>query len=207
MQKIGLTGGIGSGKTTVAKLFEMLGIPVFYADLEAHDIRSRPTVAEQIVRHFGADVLTENQIDKRKFANVIFNNPEALQWVNNLIHPLVKQAFEEWCNQIETRLIVSPQKQIPFVIMEAALIFEAGFEQLFDKIIVTDAPEDLRISRVMKRENISKQEVLQRINQQMSVEEKRRKADMIICNDEQHSLIEQITAIVSKVSTGKDVSV
>ena len=193
MQKIGLTGGIGSGKTTVAKLFEMLGVPVFYADLEAHRIRSRTDISEKIVRHFGPDILTENRIDKRKLANIIFNDAEALLWINNLIHPLVERDFEEWCN-------IQKEKKIPFVIMESALIFEAKFERLFDKIIVVDAPEELRISRVMNRETISKDEVLQRISQQMSADEKRKKADIIIHNDEHHSLIEQIVRITNQQS-------
>jgi dephospho-CoA kinase len=218
MQKIGLTGGIGSGKTTVAKLFEMLGVPVFYADLEAHYIRNRPEISEQIVRKFGEGILansvvsrtsttefktdssvaealkaTENQIDTRKLANVIFNNDEALQWINHLLHPLVEQEFETWCKLVvETQCIASLRN---IVIMESALIFEAKFERLFDKIIVVDAPEDLRISRVMNRENISKNEVLQRMSKQISADEKRQKADFIIQNDEKHSLIEQVVAI------------
>ncbi len=184
MQRIGLTGGIGSGKTTVAKLFEILGIPVFYADLEAHYIRMRTGVSEQIVQHFGRDILTENRIDKRKLAGIIFNDAEALCWLNNLIHPLVEQAFEEWCN-------IQSQQNIPFVLMESALIFEAHFERLFDQIIVVDAPQELRILRVMNRENITEQEVLQRIDKQMPADEKCRKADVIIQNNSRHSLIEQ----------------
>jgi len=189
MLKIGLTGNIGSGKSTVAKLFEMLGVPVFYADSEAHRIRSEPEVFEELARHFGTNILTENQIDKHKLANLIFNDSDALAWTNNLIHPLVIKEFEEWCN--------NQKKENPrFVIMESALIFEAKLEHLFDKIIVVDAPENLRISRVMNRENISKQEVLQRINRQISADEKRQRADIIIDNDERQSLIEQVTKIV-----------
>jgi dephospho-CoA kinase len=194
MQKIGLTGGIGSGKTTVAKLFEMLGVPVFYADLETHYIRSRAEVFEQIVRHFGSDVLTENRIDNHKLAQIIFNDDKALIWINNLIHPMVEKVFEEWCK-------IQTEKNVSFVIMEAALIFEANFERLFDKIIVVDAPQNLQISRVMKRENISEQEVLQRINKQMNVDEKRQKADIIIHNDEKHSLIEQVQFTIEKYVT------
>ncbi|MCL2681919.1 MAG: dephospho-CoA kinase [Bacteroidales bacterium] len=190
MQKIALTGGIGSGKTTVAKLFEMLGVSVFYADLEAHSIRSKVEVSEQIVQYFGSKILTENQIDKHKLANVIFNNTEALHWINNLIHPLIEKDFEEWCN-------VQKTKNTPFVLMESALIFEANFERLFDKVIVVDTPQNLRISRIMNRENISEQEVFQRINKQMPAEEKRQRADIVIRNDEQHSLIEQVVAVVS----------
>jgi len=192
MQKVGLTGGIGSGKTTVAKLFEMLGVPVFYADLEAHRIRSEPAIFEELVRHFGTNILTENQIDKHKLATLIFNDSDALTWTNNLIHPLVIKEFEEWYG--------NQKKENPkFVIMESALIFEAKLEHLFDKIIVVDAPEDLRISRVMNRENISKQEVLQRINRQISADEKRQKADVIIQNDERHSLIEQVSNLCKNV--------
>ncbi|MDR0437812.1 MAG: dephospho-CoA kinase [Bacteroidales bacterium] len=193
MQKIALTGGIGSGKTTVAKLFEMLGIPVFYADLEAHKVRSEVEVSEQIIQYFGSKILTENQIDKHKLADIIFNDVETLRWINNLIHPLVEKAFEEWIN-------IQKAKKSPFVLMESALIFEANFEHLFDKIIVVDAPQDLRISRVMNRENISEQEVLQRINKQLSAEEKRQKADIIIYNDEQHSLIKQVVETHGRVS-------
>lgn len=185
MQRIGLTGGIGSGKTTVSRLFEMLDIPVFYADLEAHRIRCRTQINEKVVRYFGTDILTNTCVDRRKLAHIVFNNKEALLWLNNLLHPLVKEEFEIWC---ETR----KQKQSPIVVMDSALIFEAGFECLFDKIIVVDAPQELRISRVASRENISELEVLQRINKQMLAEEKCRKADLIIRNDECHSLIEQI---------------
>ncbi len=189
MQKIGLTGGIGSGKTTVARLFEMLGTPVFYADLEAHHIRSRADVTEQIVQHLGTEILNEeSRIDKHKLARVIFNNDEALQWLNNLLHPLVEEAFEEWCKNYEGKTA--------FVLMESALIFEAKLERLFDRIIVVDAPENLRIARVMNRENIREDEVLQRISKQMSSEEKRQKADFVIFNDEQHSLIEQCINVV-----------
>ncbi|MCL2417209.1 MAG: dephospho-CoA kinase [Bacteroidales bacterium] len=196
MQKLGLTGGIGSGKTTVAKLFEMLGAPVFYADFEAHRIRSQTAIHKQIVKHFGEKILTEKQIDKRKLANLVFTDSEALQWLNNLIHPLVEKEFEKWCG-------VQKEHNPKVVIMEAALIFEANFEHLFDKIIVVDAPEELRIERVMKRENISKQGVLQRIAMQMSADEKRRRADIVIQNDEQHSLIEQIEEIVADSATNK----
>ncbi|MDR2906828.1 MAG: dephospho-CoA kinase [Bacteroidales bacterium] len=196
MLRIGLTGGIGSGKTTVAKLFEILGIPVFYADLEAHRIRSRADVSEQIVQHLGSTILIENRIDKRKLADVIFNDAEALRWLNNLLHPLVEKAFNGWCG-------IQSQRQIPFVLMESALIFEANFERLFDQVIVVDAPQELRVSRVMKRENISKNEVLQRIHTQLSADIKRDKADMVIINDEQHSLIEQ----VGDVSTTLDMTV
>jgi dephospho-CoA kinase len=192
MQRIGLTGGIGSGKTTVARLFEMLGVPVFYADLEAHHIRMQTEVSEQIVQHFGSRILTENRIDKRKLANVIFNDADALQWLNNLVHPLVEEAFEEWCE-------VWKKKNQSFVLMESALIFEANFERLFDKIIVVDAPQNLQISRVMNRENITEQEVLQRINKQMPTEEKRGKADFVIHNNEEQSLIEQVASLVKKV--------
>ncbi|MCL2414857.1 MAG: dephospho-CoA kinase [Bacteroidales bacterium] len=192
MQKIGLTGGIGSGKTTVAKLFEMLGVSVFYADLEAHRIRNGVEVSEQIVRHFGNGILTKNRIDKQKLADIIFKNDEALRWVNNLIHPLVEKEFEKWCN---TQKEHNPK----FVIMESALIFEANLECLFDKIIVVDAPEELRIERVIKRENISKEEVLQRIAMQMSADEKCRRSDIIIDNDERQSLIEQVATVMSSV--------
>ena len=188
MQRIGLTGGIGSGKTTVARLFETLDIPVFYADLEAHHIRNRTEVSEQIVRHFGSTILSGTQIDKRKLAELIFNDSEALLWLNNLLHPLVEKAFKEWC-EIQT------QTNPPFVVMEAALIFEANLEHLFDKVIVVDAPQELRISRVMARENISREEVLQRMNTQMSAAEKIEKADLFIYNDERDSLIEQVMSI------------
>jgi len=188
MQIIGLTGGIGSGKTTVAKLFEMLGIPVFYADLEAHRIRSQPEISEQIVQHFGEKILTEGQIDKRKLADLVFTNSDTLEWLNNLLHPLVKAEFEKWCD-------IQKEHNPKFVIMEAALIFEANFEHLFNQIIVVDAPENLRIERIMKRENTSKEAVLQRISKQMSADEKRQRADIVIHNDEQHSLIEQVAKI------------
>jgi dephospho-CoA kinase len=217
VQKIGLTGGIGSGKTTVAKLFEMLGIPLFYADLEAHRIRSRSEISEQIILQFGTKILVEELyeltnvkvIDNRKLADVIFNDETALRWINDLLHPLVIAEFDEWCKNVETHngealngvnCASLSQNKIPFVVMESALIFEAKFEHLFDKIIVVDAPEDLRIERVMNRENISKVEVLQRVSTQLSADEKLKKADIIIQNDEQHSLIDQTMRLMQQIS-------
>ena len=197
MLRFGLTGGIGSGKTTVAKLFEMLGVPVFYADTKAHRLRSRPEVSEQIIQQFGSKILTENEIDKQKLAEIVFNDDDALQWINSLLHPLVIAEFERWCEHVRARH-ASPVPK--FIIMESALLFEANLEHLFDKIIVVDAPEDLRISRIMNRENISKDAVLQRMSKQISADEKRQKADIIIHNDEQHSLIKQVASVASNIS-------
>lgn len=170
---VGLTGGIGSGKTTMAKYFADKGIPVYIADDEAKKIMFRPDVVQEIVAAFGHEVMTEGVPDKKKLADVVFANPEKLGILNSIIHPKVREHFYEW---------VKDNKDAVFVIKEAAILFESGSYKDCDKIILVTAPQEIRIQRVIERDNVSKEKVLERIANQWDEEKKKVLSDYIINN-------------------------
>ncbi len=183
MLKIGITGGIGSGKSTIAKVFEILGIPVFYADSEAKSLmHSDDLLINSIKEVFGEGAYTYNQLNRKYIADVVFNNEKELVKLNSLVHPAVFRAFDNW---------VKVQKS-PYVLKEAALLFESGSFKLCDQTILVTAPEKLKVRRVMDRDNITEDHVRARINKQLSEEQGRKLADQIIINDEQHLLIPQV---------------
>ena len=186
MIKVGLTGGLGSGKTTVARIFETLGIPVFYADDEAKKITDTDeTVKVQLQDLFGEDLYENGLLIRPKLAQLIFNNPEAIKKVNAIIHPAVARAFENW----------AIAQNAPYVLQEAAILFETGGYKRFDKMILVAAPEELRINRVMERSGWSKEEVLQRMANQWGENQKIPLADFVILNDGRKQLLPQIMAI------------
>lgn len=186
MIKVGLTGGLGSGKTTVAKIFETLSIPVFYADDEAKKITDTDAhVKAQLQARFGADVYANGLLDRPKLAALIFNNAAAIQAVNAIIHPAVAHAFSQWITQ----------QQTPYVVQEAAILFETGSYKKFDKIILVSAPKPLRISRVMQRSNWTQKEAEQRMANQWEENQKIPLADFVILNDGSKPLLPQIVAI------------
>jgi len=191
MLKVAITGGIGSGKTMVCSVFEKLGIPVFYADLEARRLMdSEVPLKEKIVKYFGIEIFDDNfQLNRSKLAAIIFNNKEALSAINELVHPAVKNEFNRW----------SEKQSAPYVIEEAALIFESGLATNFDKIITVSAPVDVRIERVMKRDTIAKENVIERINNQMDEGLKLQQSDFIIVNDGKEMLLPQIINIHNKL--------
>jgi len=190
MKKIGITGGIGSGKSFVSKVIESFGYPVFYSDAAAKSIISTNKYAkEQLISFFGEQVFKNNQLDRAFLANIIFNNDEDLQKVNQLIHPLVRKSFEEFVLQQKTDLVFN----------EAAILFESDGASQFDEIILVSAPEDLRIQRVMKRNQVSKEEVLTRIQKQWSNEKKEGLSDYVIQNDEKSPLLLQIEKIIKEI--------
>ena len=170
---IGLTGGIGSGKTTVARLFEANRIPVYIADTEAKKIMTFPETIDQIASAFGNEIIRNNQIDIKALSSIVFNDPKKLQILNSIIHPLVKKHFDDWVNK---------NKEYPFVIKEAAILFESGSWKYCDKIITITASEETRIKRVMQRDHSSREEVLARIKNQWSDAEKISKSDFVIEN-------------------------
>jgi dephospho-CoA kinase len=173
MLKIVLTGGIGTGKTYLSKHFLDMGIPVFYADEEAKKLYSDPEVIHFFHTRFGEAVFTNQQLDFQKLAQFVFSDPTSRMEVNQFIHPLVFQKFEIWAQKQGT----------PSVMMESAIIFEAGLDHLFDKIIAVDAPLEVRVARIQKRSpHLSEKEILERINAQMSQEEKCKRADIVILN-------------------------
>lgn len=171
---IGLTGGIGSGKSTIAQFFMELGVPVYIADSEAKKIMDYPETIQEVQAIFDENVISEDgKLNRKKIASIVFNAPEKLQHLNAVIHPKVNQDFKIWLEQ---------HKEAPYVIKEVAIIFEIGAEKQFDKIILVTAPEKTRIQRVAKRDNTSEDEVLERIKNQLSDAEKIEKSDFIIDN-------------------------
>ncbi|MFY8138749.1 MAG: dephospho-CoA kinase [Flavobacteriales bacterium] len=180
---VGLTGGIGSGKSTVAKVFETLNIPVFYSDDVAKKAYLDNDIRRAIIEKFGADVLTENGVNKEKMRELIFSQPEALLFINQLIHPWVAEEFKKF---------IASNKSAPYVIKEAAIIIESGGYKDCDKIILITAPENQRIARVSLRDNISDEKVRERIALQMPDTEKMKYADYTWKNDNRESLLKQI---------------
>lgn len=171
---VGLTGGIGSGKTVVSNQFENMGIPCFYADKVAGTYYNDKYFCEKLYPIFGDVVFDENGVpNKRKIAEIVFSNPDKLQQLNAIVHPKVMSDFETW---------VALHADSPYVIQENAILFEHGFEMMFDKTIMVYAPKDLRIRRVLKRDKTTYEAVEARINNQMDDEEKRKKSDYVILN-------------------------
>ncbi len=183
MLKIGLTGGIGSGKTTVAKIFEVLGIPVYYADDSAKKLMNNdPELIQKIKLNFGDDVYINNQLNRQLLASKVFGNKEKLDILNAIVHPATLKDADEWMKK----------QHSPYIIKEAALIFEIGSEKILDYVIAVSAPVSLRIKRVIERDGITEEDVQKRINGQMNEVEKLNRSDYIIYNDEVQLLIPQV---------------
>ena len=187
---IGLTGGIGSGKSTIAKYFESKGIPVYIADTEAKKIMAFPETIDQIATVFGNEIKRNNQIETKALSSIVFNDPEKLQILNSIIHPLVKKHFDDWVNK---------NNKYPFVIKEAAILFESGSWKYCDKIITITASEETRIKRVMERDHSSREEVLARIKNQWSDTEKISKSDFVIVNENLTDTEHQFQEILKKL--------
>jgi dephospho-CoA kinase len=183
MFKVGITGGIGSGKSTVCKIFETLGIPIFNADSEAKKLLDTKEVKSFYLKEFGDSVFTDGILDRKRIADHIFSDKDALIKVNEFIHPLVKKLFENWCSQ---------NNQQDYVIKEAALLFESGLYHALDYNILIIAPVEIRIERIIHRDNASKEIVLKRINNQWSDEKKIPLANKIIINDDSQALLPQV---------------
>lgn len=170
---IGLTGGIGSGKTTVAKQFEALGVPVYIADTEAKKIMDAPETLQLIKIEFGVSIFDDGILNRKKLAKIVFENPEKLQKLNSIIHPLVKEHFQKW---------VKKNRESVFVIKEAAILFESGSYQDCDKIIAVVAPLEIRIERILKRDNTDYKSIMSRIQNQWTDEMRIVKSDYVIEN-------------------------
>jgi len=183
MLKIGLTGGIGSGKSTVAKIFETLGIPVYYADAEAKRLMNSSETLKKVIRqNFGEATYENDQLNRKYLADIVFNDPEKLELLNALIHPVTINDAEQWMQQ----------QSAPYSIKEAALLFESGAAENLDFIVGVYAPQALRIKRVMKRDGLTADEIMKRINRQVNEEMKMKLCDFVITNDEQELLIPQV---------------
>ena len=188
--KIGLTGGIGSGKTTVAKIFETLAVPVYYADAAAKRLYQTDKDLQQKMKvHFGHDIYTNDELNKIKLGTLVFNNPEQLALLNSLVHPPTIKDAKEWMERQTT----------PYMIKEAALLFESGSNEGLDYVIGVDALKALRLQRVMERDHFSIHEAEARMARQMNEEEKMKRCDFIITNDEQQLVIPQVMALHQKL--------
>lgn len=183
MLKIGLTGGIGSGKTTVAKIFEVLGIPVYYADTAAKEIMNTDeALKQQIIQAFGAATYKNNLLDRAYLSSIVFNDKEKLALLNSMVHPAAIRANDVWMQQQTTA----------YAVKEAALIFESGSSLGLDYVIGVYAPKALRIHRTMQRDGITREKVLQRMSNQVNEEIKMRLCDFVINNNDQQMIIPQV---------------
>lgn len=192
MLRIGLTGGIGSGKSTVAKIFASLGIPIYYADEENKRLMNEDeSVKSAILQHFGAESYKEGKLDRRYLASQVFGNKEKLELLNSITHPAVIRHAEQWMKEKEELY----RDTVPYVIKEAALIFESGSDKDLDLVIGVWSPQPLRIRRVMLRDNISNEEVLRRMEGQMDEDEKMKRCNFIIHNDEESLVTPQVIAL------------
>ncbi len=188
MLKVGITGGIGSGKTTVCKVFQLLGIPVYYADEEAKRLLEiNDDVKTSIVKTFGNEVIdNKGLIDRKKLASLVFNNKENLEKLNNIVHPAVANHFENWLKENQSS---------KYILKEAAILFESNAYKMVDKVITVIAPLELKIHRAMLRDKTDRTTIEQRIKNQISDEEKIKKSQFVIKNDELQLLIPQIIDI------------
>ena len=187
MKKVGLTGNIGSGKTTISKFFKILNIPVFNSDLVSKQI----LIENQDIKFKIEDIFGSNSYDGKKLntsyiAQIVFNDKETLKQLNQLIHPLVQQSFEHWSER---------NKNYPYLIKEAAILFESNSYKKLDKIICVTAPDELRIGRIIKRNGLSRTQVLQRMNNQMNQFKKAKLSDYVIKNDHQCLITTQVLDI------------
>jgi dephospho-CoA kinase len=188
MIKVGLTGGIGSGKSTVAHFFENIGIPVYFADPSAKRLMTENSdLKYNLIKTLGKEAYnTIGQLNTKYISSKIFNNPELLSQINTLVHPAVEKDFLDFAQQ---------HANAPYIIKEAAILIESGSYKQVDKIILVSAPETLRIKRVCKRDGIDASLVKERINKQWSDEQKQPYIDFQIHNDDQQLLIPQILKI------------
>ena len=170
---VGLTGGIGSGKTTIANHFKSHGVPVYIADDEARKIMESQTIKSKIKKIFGATVFDHDTLNREELAKIVFNNTEKLANLNSIVHPAVRKHFTQW---------LSTQQDHPIIIYEAAILFESGNYKNCDYIITVTAPLELRIQRVIARDHTTKELVLKRINAQWIDEQRISKSDFIIHN-------------------------
>lgn len=186
MLRVGITGGIGSGKSMVCKVFELLGVPVFYADDEAKKLyNSDEALKSLIIKNFGEELYINDLFDKSRMKQIVFNDHKKLQLLNSLVHPIVKSATEKW--------MIS--RNAPYAVKEAALLIESKSYEQLDEIIFVECPLELRTRRVAERDQLSHEQIAKRIAAQMPDEEKKKFATQIITNDEKHLVIPQVLSL------------
>ncbi|MCO6500466.1 MAG: dephospho-CoA kinase [Vicingus serpentipes] len=189
---IGLTGGIGAGKSTVAMIFKALGVPVFNSDIEAKRIvNTDKEVIASIKKVFGEDVYLHNVLDSKKIADLAFTDKTVLHKLNGIIHPKVKEAFDKWIKN-------NPQEKV--LIKEAAILIETGNYQDLDKLILVVAPKEVKVTRVMNRDGVDSVAVTNRMNAQLPDVEKQKVADFIIHNNDEQLVIPQVLSIYKQLN-------
>ncbi len=190
MKRIGITGGIGSGKSFIATIIERMGYPVYYSDVRSKELTNiHPVIRQGLIDLVGENVYFGGELDKKVLATAIFSNDELRLKVNQLIHPIVRQDFEDWAKAQTSDLIFN----------EAAILFETGAYRNFDATILVYAPEELRLKRVLKRDIFTKEEVLARMNNQMNDNEKRKMTSLQILNDGESPLLKQIEGVIESL--------
>ena len=188
MKIIGLTGGIGSGKSTIAKCLQVMGYPVYSADDEARRLtNSHPLIIDGLKQLFGESIYVNGSLNRKEVASRVFSDKEILEKINALIHPIVKNDFDLWCDN---------KNQLSYVFQESAILFEQASQARFFKTILVVAPLKLRIERVMKRDGVSEQDVMKRVNSQLADDIKIDLADFVIHCDEKQLVLPQILAII-----------
>lgn len=191
IKKIGITGGIGSGKTTVCKIFEALGIPIYYADDRAKAIMVEDQqLIEDIQIAFGKESYMDAHLNRKHLAQIVFRDEKQLEILNNIVHPALGRDYINWHSQ---------QKNVPYTLKEAAILFEMGAYKSMDKIITVYAPLELRIQRVIERDGVDRKSVLDRVSKQMDDDEKVKLSDFVVHNDGEQSLVHQVYAIHKKL--------
>jgi dephospho-CoA kinase len=189
MKKIGLTGGIGSGKSTVAEIFSRLGVPVFISDKVARELQENDAgLIAATQKIFGEEIYKDHKLDRAKLAEIVFSDKEKLEQLNAIVHPAVGKAFEKFCRE---------NSGSAYVLKESAILYEIGDEKNLDGMIVVTAPDDLRKERVSERDGITAEEVEQRIKNQMSQEKKAERAGFVLENDEEKLLLPQVLKVHS----------
>ena len=192
---MGITGGIGSGKTLVCSVLEKFGVPVYYADEEARRLMTtRPELIRQIKDLFGSAAYTGNTLNSYLISERVFNDDGMLNRLNEVVHPVVRKDFSAW---------VKEQKEAPYVVEEAAILFESGSNRHLDETVLVFAPEDLRIKRVMQRDGVDEGSIRKRMKHQMDEEEKKKLADHILINDESTMLLPQIIRLHQQIVNRK----
>lgn len=188
---IGITGGIGSGKSTVAEVIKQLGYPVYNSDLEARKLQnSNPEIIERTKALLGNNAYNEDGLNRAYIASVVFSQPDKLQQLNEIVHPVVKADFISWANQFKNQ---------KFIFLECAILFEGGFDVLVDKILLVTASENVRIERVIKRDNLTEEQVRYRMKNQMQEEKRKKMADIVLSTDDGISWKKELESVLSKL--------
>ena len=191
MLKIGITGGIGSGKTTVARFFEyMFQVPIYYSDIQSKLLlQTDKELIQSVKKEFGEHIYIDGQLDRKSLAQIVFDNEQKLALLNSLVHPAVERSFEQWCRPYESK---------PYILKEAALLFESGTYRNLDSVYTVSASEEIRIARVAKRDSSTDAEVKARISKQWSEEQRNSHAQGIIYNNDEELLIPQLLQLHQK---------